>query len=115
MPFELGLAIERSLEHPQSHQWFVFEEQAHRLQRSLSDLNGTDPYIHGGDPDGVLRELSNALARTAAPPSLEQLREIHRVVRRTARALRADYGTLYGARPFQDLVVAATRGAQTIR
>ncbi len=29
----------------QKHEWFVLEARPHRLQRSLSDLNGTDPLI----------------------------------------------------------------------
>src|SRR5216683_791006 len=107
MPFELGIAVERSRRRGSGHQWVVFEEQPHRLQRTLSDLNGTDPYIHFGDPDRLLVELSNALVRDFADPPLERLREIHAVVRRAAGATREDYGTLYGARPFRALVLAA--------
>jgi hypothetical protein len=112
MPFELGIAVERSRRPDVTHQWVVFEEQPHRLQRTLSDLNGTDPYIHLGDPDRLLVELSNALVRHIAEPSLERLRHVHAVVRRAARRARREYGTLYGARPFKDLVVAATRAAR---
>lgn len=108
MPFELGVAVERSRRPGVRHEWVVFEEQPHRLQRTLSDLNGTDPYIHHGDPDRLLIELGNALVRDFAEPSLQRLREIHAVVRRAARATRREYGTLYGARPFRDLVLAAT-------
>jgi hypothetical protein len=108
MPFELGLAVERGRR--RKHQWFVFEEEQHRLQRSLSDLNGTDPYIHHGDADQLLVQLSNALVRRAQPP-LARLRVIHEVVRRAARTIRHEYGTLYDARPFEELVVAATRAA----
>jgi hypothetical protein len=111
MPFELGIAVEQSRRSGGTHQWVVFEEQPHRLQRTLSDLNGTDPYIHLGDPDRVLIELSNALVRLAEP-SLERLRHVHAVVRRAARRTRDDYGTLYGARPFQELVLAATLAAR---
>jgi hypothetical protein len=58
MPFELGLAAipRRS----RAHDWFVFEEQRHRLMKSLSDLNGTDPHIHDGEPEGVLRALTRS-------------------------------------------------------
>jgi len=90
---------------------FVFEERPHRLQRSLSDLNGTDPFIHHSNPDRVLIELSNALVR-ASEPSLEKLRQIHAVAQRAARAIRLDYGTLYSAQSFKALVLAATRAAQ---
>ena len=54
-------------------------------------------------------ELSNALLRDVADPSIERLRAAHADVWRTARGIRRDYGTLYGARPFEELVLAATR------
>jgi hypothetical protein len=112
MSFELGIAVERSRQPGIAHQWIVFEEQPHRLQRTLSDLNGTDPHVHLGDPDRVLIELSNALVRDIADPSIARLRHAHAETRRTARRLRHDHGTIYGARPFQELVLAATEAAR---
>jgi hypothetical protein len=94
---------------------FVFEERRHRITRSLSDLNGTDPYIHWGDPDRLLVELSNALVRSSAEPPLPSLRKIHEVVRRATRVLKRDYGTLYAARPFKEVVLAATQTAEALR
>jgi hypothetical protein len=47
MPFELGLAVAWGHAHPQ-HKWYVFESVGRRLAKSLSDLDGTDPYIHEG-------------------------------------------------------------------
>lgn len=41
MPFELGLAVDWALAANPKHAWFVFESKSHRLQKSLSDLNGT--------------------------------------------------------------------------
>ena len=111
MPFELGIAIEHSRQPGTVHHWFVFEEQSHRLQRTLSDLNGTDPHIHGRDPERVLIELSNALLRDVADPSMTLLRAVHADVWRMAVRIRRDYGTLYGARPFQELVLVATQAA----
>ena len=43
MPFELGLAVALASYRPRDHEWFVFEANAHRLKKSLSDLDGTDP------------------------------------------------------------------------
>lgn len=114
MPFELGLAVDRSLRAPASHQWFVFETLPHRLQRSLSDLNGTDPYVHGGTADGVLVQLSHALVRGPRQPELAEVRQVLRTVRRAARILRQDYGSLFGARAFRELVFAATEAADRI-
>lgn len=77
MPFELGLAVARQKNQRGAHQWYVFEASSHRLSKSLSDLNGTDPYIHGSTPEGVLRELGNALVRTRNPPSFAQLEQLY--------------------------------------
>lgn len=45
LPFELGLVVglQASLAR---HQWVVCETRANRFEKSLSDLKGTDAYIH---------------------------------------------------------------------
>ena len=73
MPFELGLAVDWALAANPKHEWFVFESKSHRLQKSLSDLNGTDPYIHDGEGHGVLRGLMNALTRKVHRPGFAEL------------------------------------------
>lgn len=115
MPFELGLAIMGSLIHPNDHEWLVFEEEPHRLQRSLSDLNGTDPYIHHGDADSVLIMLCDAFVRIDDRPSIEELRFIYAAVRRAARDVRVRYHDIFGARPFEELVLAATNATALLR
>ncbi len=75
MPFELGLVIGWQKAAPSGHDWFVFESSRHRLQKSLSDLNGTDPFIYGPTPQGILREIRNALARHDVRPTSEQMWE----------------------------------------
>ena len=62
MPFELGLLLGWRAASRVKHDWFVFEEQRRRLQKSLSDLNGTDEHVHDGTPEGVLREICNVFA-----------------------------------------------------
>lgn len=109
MPFELGLAV--LIASQTRHQWFVFEERRHRLQRSLSDLNGTDPHIHRARPRRLLTELTNALVRAQRQPSLDTLIGAYRFLRRSAEPIRTQYGTLFGARPFGELVVLATEYA----
>ena len=109
MPFELGLAIglRRTTD-----QCFVFEAKAHRLTKSLSDLNGTDPYIHNGKPEGVLRELSNALVRRDTTPTMQQLNLIYGDLLDAALRLKKDSGgPLFAARPFRVLVLRARRSA----
>jgi hypothetical protein len=34
--------------------WFLFEAVKRRVSKSLSDLDGTDPYIHDEKPKGLI-------------------------------------------------------------
>jgi hypothetical protein len=45
MPCELGMTIAWQKLNPSRHTWFVFESRHRRLQKSLSDLDGTDPNL----------------------------------------------------------------------
>jgi|SRR5208282_3676451 len=113
MPFELALAVDWALGTNSKHEWFVFESRAHRLEKSLSDLNGTDPYVHDGNAHGVLRELTNALTRKIHPPSLDELKAIYRDLSKEARKIKQSRGgSLFEARPFQDLAVLARQLAE---
>jgi hypothetical protein len=113
MPFELGLAVDWALVSDPKHQWFVFESRSHRLQKSLSDLNGTDPYVHNAEADGVLRGLMNALTRKVHRPTFAELNGIHSDLREAARNIRLEgAGSLFEPRPFHDLSVLARRLAQ---
>jgi hypothetical protein len=112
MPFELGLALSPS--QSRTHEWFVFEERHHRLTKSLSDLNGTDPHIHDAKPEGVLRALTNALVRRRHRPTAAELNAVYQDVRRAAKAIRRDLRTtnLFEARSFDELVVASRISAE---
>ncbi|HET9268795.1 MAG TPA: hypothetical protein VFO31_11555 [Vicinamibacterales bacterium] len=106
MPFELGLAI--AFSEDSKHEWFVFEARPHRLTKSLSDLNGTDPHIHSGSPSGVLCAMANALVRRRDRPSAQQLNEVYEDVCRAAREIRRSLhaSNLFDARAFDELVIA---------
>ena len=106
MPFELGLAIAFSKD--SEHEWFVFETRPHRLTKSLSDLNGTDPHIHGGSPLGVLRAMANALVPQRNRPTAQQLNDVYDDVCRAARQIRRNLhaDNLFDARAFDELVIA---------
>ncbi len=110
MPFELGLAVARSRAGSGSHEWFLFESKAHRLNKSLSDLDGSDPYIHNGEPEDILRELTNALVRERYSPTFEELKEIYEEVRMAASRLKQSRGgaSLFEAHSFRELVALAT-------
>jgi len=114
MPFELGLAVGWSLGANPKHEWFVFESRHHRLEKSLSDLNGTDPHVHDGTAHGVLRGLTNALTRNIHDPSLAELDAIYRALAKAARELKLEMkgGSLFEARPFKYLIILARKMAE---
>jgi hypothetical protein len=108
MPFELGLAAAVSLSQWQ-HQWFVFESRPYRLQKSLSDVNGFDPYIHDGTPDGVLRELTNAFVSVRTQPELTDLRRLYQHLKKFADILkeRDKTNVLFTPRYFRTLAATS--------
>lgn len=114
MPFELGLAVALGQTLRRRHEWFVLESKAHRMGKSLSDLGGTDEHVHGGTPRGVLRTLTNALARSRHRPTVAELEQIYTDLVKAAAAIKEGLRTesLYSARPFKELVVAARISAR---
>ena len=114
MPFELGLAVALNRLRPSGHQVFLFEAVKHRLPKSLSDMNGTDPHIHGGRPRRLFNALANALVRERHRPTVRQLELIYAdlriaapVIRRNLRAV-----SLFEARAFAELVIAVQASAR---
>jgi hypothetical protein len=116
MPFELGLtvAIERTA--VPDHDWVVCESQRHRLKKSLSDLDGTDPYIHGGTVQGVFRELCNVFVRSERQPTVRQMGQIYRLLRADFKDIlrRAGAKDPFNARVFKDLCIAASLAADEL-
>jgi len=109
MPFELGMTVMAAMEHPARHTWFVFESDAPRIQKSLSDLGGTDVYIHNGTLEGLFRELCNALVREKRRPTVGQMMKVYAALEASCGGImrRAGSHTPFGARVFVDLVVSA--------
>jgi hypothetical protein len=117
MPFELGLVVGWQNAVPSGHDWFVFESSRHRLQKSLSDLNGTDPFVYGPDPNGILREIRNALARHDLQPTAAQMGDIFENLKEDAASWilkKTGASSVFEARAFAELVVAARRSAQVL-
>ena len=106
MPFEVGLAVATARWRP-AHQWFLLEARPFRVQQTLSDLGGTDAYIHGDGPRQLLIALTDALVRVAKQPTLAELYRTFQLLSAEAIGIRRNYGTLFGARAFKDLVVVA--------
>jgi len=110
MPFELGLAVSwQKLKHPK-HTWFVFEAMPRRAEKSLSDLGGTDIYIHYGNVRGVFRQLCNAFVRLGQPTTQdmdETYRRLADLLPQLLKQTGAD--SPFEARIFRDLVVMAAR------
>jgi hypothetical protein len=113
MPFELGLAVAWSAERP-SHKWFILEQRNYRVSKSLSDVDGSHVYIHEGTAIGVLKQLTNALSRQKRQPSVTELKGVYRDVRRAAAQIKQEHAAndLFAARPFRELVYAATLSAK---
>jgi hypothetical protein len=117
MPFELGMAVafqKRMKNKKQS--WYVFESTSHRLEKSLNDLNGTDPRIHMGRIQGVMGELCQIFERRGRQPVVLQMMGIYRRLRKSQGAIlkKSGGGTLYSRRAFLDISVAASKLADEI-
>jgi hypothetical protein len=116
MPFELGLAVAWERIRKAENTWFVMESMNYRLSKSLSDLNGTDPYVHGGTIRGVFRELGNAFVRRGKQPSALQMWRIYQEVRKGIPAILRLRGarSVFEAGVFRDISVAAGAAAARI-
>lgn len=108
MPFELGLAVARDVGN-RRQTWSVCETVPYRINKSLSDLNGTDVRIHDGTVRGVFGALSEIFVRKTRQPSVQEMYRIYLVLRRNLPRItrRAGARDAYSARVFRDLVFAA--------
>lgn len=111
MPLELGLTITWAKMHPKRHTWFLWESIHRRIQKSMSDLDGTDAHIHSGTVVGVLGELRNAFVRDGAP-SVQAMMVAYSAVESSIHEILEGAGTrnLYAAATFRELCLLA-RGA----
>ncbi len=75
MPFEMGLACALN-RHKGPHTFILLEKKKHRLDRTLSDIKGIDPYIHNGSMLSVVLRVLEALASANTQPKPT---EVHRL------------------------------------
>jgi hypothetical protein len=108
MPFELGLAVAQDAGN-RRQTWYVCETVSYRINKSLSDINGTDVRIHDGTVRGVFGALCDIFIRKTRQPSVQEMYRIYLVLRRNLPTIlrRAGARDAYGARVFRDLVFAA--------
>jgi hypothetical protein len=111
MPFELGLTVGIG-----KRGWIVCETVPHRIKKSLSDLDGTDVYIHGGTVQGVFRELCNAFVRNRRQPSVVEMTQIYRILRSNLAGILRKAGARdpFNARVFINLCVLASAAADEL-
>jgi hypothetical protein len=111
MPFELGLTVGLG-----KRGWIVCETVPHRIKKSLSDLDGTDVYIHGGTVQGVFRELCNAFVRSRRQPSVVEMMQIYRILRTNLKGILRKAGAKdpFNARVFINLCVLASAAADEL-
>ena len=117
MPFELGLAVAWQKFREKKHAWYVFETERYRADRSLSDLAGTDVYVHRGTVKGVLRQVSNAFVRETRKATFAQMMEVYRLTRRALPSILEKSGSesiFDGARAFKDVCLSAADIASAV-
>jgi len=116
MPLELGLTITWAKLHPKRHTWFLWESTPRRLQKSMSDLDGTDPYIHRGTVQGVLSELRNAFLRDGTP-TVNEMTEAYHLVESNLEGILSDAASrnIYTASVFRELCFVALDAAGGLR
>ena len=112
MPFELGLAVAVSLidRRQPRHSFVLLESSRFRLQRSLSDMNGYDPFIHNGTQGGAVRAMFEAFSEAgssdmgAARRLVKRLRQVAERLKRRHRAR-----SMFNRTICSELIDAATR------
>jgi hypothetical protein len=98
--------------------WFVFETKPFRVSKSLSDLSGTDIYIHGGTIRGIFQQLCNAFINQERQPSVTEMVSVYRYLKsEQASILKASHAASVfdGARPFRDVCLVAALKAEKSR
>lgn len=109
MPLELGMAIALQKLNPERHVWFLFEARQRRVEKSMSDLNGSDVQIHGGRPKGLFSELASAFIRSQNRTDVEHMQRVFFGLKKALPGLLRKAGTKFPfkARVFDDLRVLA--------
>jgi hypothetical protein len=113
MPFELGIAFALS-RIERRHKFILLEAKRHRLQQTLSDVNGIDPGIHGATIKGVISCALDRLGKPYGNPDLKTVARIHRQLWKITSSLKRTHGrtNIYSRSIFGELVAGANRLAR---
>ena len=113
MPFELGLTVAYARMTNRNHRWVMLEEVRFRLQKSLSDMNGYDPFVHRGTVKGMFHALCDAFESPDQNVARVRMNEVYKHLRVFVSKLKADRGShdIFRASAFRELIDAA----QTIK
>lgn len=109
MPFELGLACALN-KHNGPHTFILFEKKKYRLDRTLSDIKGCDPYIHKGTMLGVVHGVLESLASEDNQPEPTRVHRLAIDLWQTAKDLkkRNRKATIFNRTLFSQIVAAGT-------
>jgi hypothetical protein len=112
MPFELGLACAISELNGHRHSYVLLERVRYRLNRTLSDLNGRDPYIHSGSPRQVIVRLLDVLRTPTGSADVNAILSLDRDLWRATELVKQTYHaqTVFASGAlFKAIVAAASR------
>lgn len=113
MPFELGIAFAlRRIS--QNHNFIMLEAVRHRLQKTLSDLNGIDPGVHGKTVRGMISCMLSNLGQPRGNPDPKRIEKIHRQLWKTVPFVKKAHrrSSIYSRAIFGELVEGAIRLAR---
>jgi hypothetical protein len=96
MPFELGMAVSFAKLNKNRHSFYLFEERRFRLQKTLSDLNGYDPYIHNGNSVGVIGSILEIFVKRNSHLTPDHFGHAHSVLAKFMKDSGVDVFTAYG-------------------
>jgi hypothetical protein len=108
MPFELGIAVALA-RIDRGHKFILLEAERHRLQKTLSDVNGIDPGIHRATVRGIISCVLSLLGKQHVNPHPKQVVHIHRQLWKTVPFLKRNHGrsNIYSRAIFNELVAGA--------
>ena len=116
MPFELGLACALA-RYKGSHDYVIFDSEAYRLDKLLSDIKGRDSYIHNGKMFGAVQCVLDVLSRPEGQPEVKRVYRMAVDLWQVAKEIKNNNrsNTIFNRTAFNTLVsagveIAVTRG-----